>query len=66
MIAKTGNPRFVYDLPPSHHDVFNVVMGKAEGIEPAETGHTQQLDRMMSELKESKGYTSDTASLLTS
>ncbi|MDE7126321.1 MAG: pyruvate, phosphate dikinase, partial [Bacteroidales bacterium] len=37
------------------------VMEKAEGIEPADgQGIRQQLDRMMEELKEAKGYKSDT------
>ena len=39
----------------------DVVMEKAEGIEPADgQGIRQQLDRMMGELKEAKGYKSDT------
>jgi len=39
----------------------DVVMEKAEGIEPADgQGIRQQLDRMMCELKEAKGYKSDT------
>ena len=62
MIKKTGNPRFVYD---SYRRLImmysDVVMEKAEGIEP-EDGQSirQQLDRMMAELKEAKGYKSDT------
>ena len=62
MIAKTGNPRFVYDAYRRLIMMYSdVVMEKAEGIEPADgQGIRQQLDRMMSELKESKGYTSDT------
>jgi pyruvate, orthophosphate dikinase len=62
MIKKTGNPRFVYD---SYRRLImmysDVVMEKAEGIEP-EDGQSirQQLDRMMAELKKAKGYTSDT------
>lgn len=62
MIKKTGNPRFVYD---SYRRLImmysDVVMEKAEGIEPADgQAIRQQLDRMMSELKEAKGYKSDT------
>ena len=62
MIQKTGNPRFVYDayrrLIMTYSDV---VMEKAEGIEPeVGQGIRQQLDRMMMELKEAKGYKSDT------
>ncbi|MGM9761190.1 MAG: pyruvate, phosphate dikinase [Candidatus Cryptobacteroides sp.] len=62
MIAKTGNPRFVYDAYRRLIMMYSdVVMEKAEGIEPADgQGIRQQLDRMMSELKESRGYTSDT------
>ena len=62
MIAKSGNPRFVYDAYRRLIMMYSdVVMEKAEGIEPADgQGIRQQLDRMMSELKESKGYTSDT------
>ena len=62
MIAKTGNPRFVYDAYRRLIMMYSdVVMEKAEGIEPADgQGIRQQLDRMMNELKESKGYASDT------
>ncbi len=62
MIKKTGNPRFVYDAYRRLIMMYSdVVMEKAEGIEPADgQGIRQQLDRMMAELKEKKGYTSDT------
>ena len=62
MIKKTGNPRFVYDAYRRLIMMYSdVVMEKAEGIEPADgQGIRQQLDRMMSDLKESKGYKSDT------
>ncbi len=62
MIKKTGNPRFVYDAYRRLIMMYSdVVMEKAEGIEPADgQGIRQQLDRMMAELKEAKGYTSDT------
>ena len=62
MIKKTGNPRFVYDAYRRLIMMYSdVVMEKAEGIEPADgQGIRQQLDRMMEELKEAKGYASDT------
>ena len=62
MIKKTGNPRFVYDAYRRLIMMYSdVVMEKAEGIEPADgQGIRQQLDRMMEELKEAKGYKNDT------
>ncbi len=62
MIQKTGNPRFVYDAYRRLIMMYSdVVMEKAEGIEPEDgQGIRQQLDRMMMELKEAKGYKSDT------
>ena len=62
MIEKTGNPRFVYDAYRRLIMMYSdVVMEKAEGIEPEDgQGIRQQLDRMMCELKEAKGYKSDT------
>ena len=62
MIKKTGNPRFVYDAYRRLIMMYSdVVMEKAEGIEPADgQGIRQQLDRMMEELKKEKGYASDT------
>jgi len=62
MIKKTGNPRFVYDAYRRLIMMYSdVVMEKAEGIEPEDgQGIRQQLDRMMAELKEAKGYKSDT------
>ncbi len=62
MIQKTGNPRFVYDAYRRLIMMYSdVVMEKAEGIEPADgQGIRQQLDRMMMDLKEEKGYKSDT------
>ena len=62
MIKKTGNPRFVYDAYRRLIMMYSdVVMEKAEGVEP-EDGKAirQQLDKMMEDLKESKGYKSDT------
>ncbi len=62
LIKKTNNPRFVYDAYRRLIMMYSdVVMEKAEGIEPADgQGIRQQLDRMMAELKDKKGYTSDT------
>ena len=62
LIEKTGNPRFVYDAYRRLIMMYSdVVMEKAEGIEPEDgQGIRQQLDRIMSELKEKKGYKSDT------
>jgi len=62
MIQKTGNPRFVYDAYRRLIMMYSdVVMEKAEGIEPADgQGIRQQLDRMMCELKDARGYKSDT------
>ena len=62
MIKKTGNPRFVYDAYRRLIMMYSdVVMEKAEGIEPTDgQGIRQQLDRMMEELKKAKGYASDT------
>ena len=62
MIRKTGNPRFVYDAYRRLIMMYSdVVMEKAEGIEPEDgQGIRQQLDRMMEELKEKRGYKSDT------
>ena len=62
MIQKTGNPRFVYDAYRRLIMMYSdVVMEKAEGIEPADgQGIRQQLDRMMMDLKDQKGYKSDT------
>lgn len=62
MIAKTQNPRFVYDAYRRLIMMYSdVVMEKAEGIEPAEgQGIRVQLDRMLGELKSQKGYKSDT------
>ena len=62
LIAKTGNPRFVYDAYRRLIMMYSdVVMEKAEGIEPADgMGIRQQLDRMMEEVKKANGYKSDT------
>ena len=62
MIKKTGNPRFVYDAYRRLIMMYSdVVMEKAEGIEPEDgQGIRQQLDRMMEEVKKANGYKSDT------
>ena len=62
LTAKTGNERFVYDAYRRLIMMYSdVVMEKAEGIEPAEgKAIRKQLDAMMEELKEKKGYASDT------
>jgi pyruvate,orthophosphate dikinase len=62
MIAKTNNPRFVYDAYRRLIMMYSdVVMEKSEDIEPAEgQGIRVQLERIMHHLKESKGYKSDT------
>lgn len=62
LIEKTGNPRFVYDAYRRLIMMYSdVVMEKAEGIEPEEgNGIRVQLDRMLAKVKKDKGYTSDT------
>ena len=62
LIAKTGNERFVYDAYRRLIMMYSdVVMEKAEGIEPAEgQAIRRQLDGIMEELKLAKGYASDT------
>ena len=62
LIAKTGNERFVYD---SYRRLImmysDVVMEKAEGIEPAEgKGIRVQLDGLLQEIKKARGYQKDT------
>ncbi len=62
MIKKTNNPRFVYDAYRRLIMMYSdVVMEKAEDIQPAEgKGIRVQLEHIMHELKESKGYEADT------
>jgi pyruvate,orthophosphate dikinase len=62
LIKKTNNPRFVYD---SYRRLImmyaDVVMEKAEGLEPAEgKGIRKILDDMLDEYKHAKAYKSDT------
>ncbi|MGD8441708.1 MAG: pyruvate, phosphate dikinase [Holophagae bacterium] len=61
LIAKTDNPRFVWDAYRRLIMMYSdVVMEKAAGIEPDEgQGIRQQLDRMLEDLKRSNGYASD-------
>ena len=62
LIKKTRNERFVYDAYRRLITMYSdVVMEKAEGIEPEEgKGIRMQLDSIMETLKESKRYTTDT------
>jgi len=62
LIKKTGNERFVYDAYRRLITMYSdVVMEKAEGIEPAEgQGIRQQLEKLMEAMKEANGYKSDT------
>jgi len=62
LIAKTGNERFVYDAYRRLIMMYSdVVMEKAEGIEPAEgQAIRKQLDGILDNLKVKKGYKSDT------
>ncbi len=62
LINKSNNERFVYDAYRRLITMYSdVVMEKAEGIEPGEgQGIRLQLERLMHELKESKGYQNDT------
>ena len=62
LIAKTQNPRFVYDAYRRLIMMYSdVVMEKAEGIEPEDgNGIRVQLDRILAKVKADKGYASDT------
>ena len=62
LIKKTGNPRFVYDAYRRLIMMYSdVVMEKAEGVEPEEgKGIRVQLDKMLHEVKTKKGYKNDT------
>ncbi len=61
LIAKTNNPRFVWDAYRRLIMMYSdVVMEKAAGFEPAEgKGIRVQLDKMLHALKVSKGYKTD-------
>jgi len=58
----SGNSRFVYDAYRRLIMMYSdVVMEKAAGIEPkGEEGIRKQLEKIMAEVKKSKGYTIDT------
>ncbi len=62
LIAKTGNPRFVYDSQRRLIQMYSdVVMEKAAGIETAEgKGVRQQLEKELHKMKTEKGYKLDT------
>jgi len=62
LIRRTKNERFVYDSYRRLITMYSdVVMEKAEGIEPAEgKGIRVQLEGIMDNLKKSKGYQNDT------
>jgi len=62
MIKKTGNPRFVWD---SYRRLImmyaDVVMEKAEGLEPADgKGIRKLMDETLDQFKHARGYASDT------
>ncbi len=61
LIKKTENPRFVWDAYRRLIQMYSdVVMEKAEGLEPAEgMGIRQQLERELEKLKEARGVHQD-------
>ncbi|HPM80541.1 MAG TPA: pyruvate, phosphate dikinase [Candidatus Anammoximicrobium sp.] len=63
LIKKTGNERFVYDAYRRLIMMYSdVVMEKAEGVEPAEgKGIRVQLEHLMADMKKAKGIEADTA-----
>ncbi|MGA2508128.1 MAG: pyruvate, phosphate dikinase [Chitinispirillaceae bacterium] len=62
LIAKSNNPRFAYDAYRRLIMMYaDVVMEKAEGIEPkGGKGIRKQLDEMLEQVKHRKGYKIDT------
>jgi len=62
LIKQSANSRFVYDAYRRLIMMYSdVVMEKAAGIEPkGEEGIRKQLEKIMAEVKKSKGYSSDT------
>lgn len=62
LIKKTDNERFVYDAYRRLIMMYaDVVMEKAEGVEPAEGKEIRsQLEHLMDNMKKEKGYTGDT------
>ncbi len=63
LIKKTGNERFAYDAYRRLIMMYSdVVMEKAEGIEPAEgKGIRHQLEHLMADMKKARGVEADTA-----
>jgi len=63
LIKKTGNERFVYDAYRRLIMMYSdVVMEKAEGIEPTEgKGIRVQLEHLMADMKKANGVEADTA-----
>lgn len=63
LIAKSGNERFVYDAYRRLIMMYSdVVMEKAEGVEPAEgKGIRLQLEHLMADMKHARGVAEDTA-----
>jgi pyruvate,orthophosphate dikinase len=62
LVKQSGDERFVYDAYRRLITMYSdVVMEKAAGIEPKEgRGIRLQLEELMDEMKEQKGYSSDT------
>ncbi len=62
LIAKTNNPRFVYDSQRRLIQMYSdVVMEKAAGIEPEEgKGVRHQLEKELEKMKQSRGVKNDT------
>ncbi len=62
LVKKSGSERFVYDAYRRLITMYSdVVMEKAEDVEPAEgRGIRQQLEKLLDAVKESKGYSEDT------
>ncbi len=62
LVKKSGNERFVWDAYRRLITMYSdVVMEKSEGIEPEEgRGVRVQLEEIMDEMKEKKGYKADT------
>ena len=63
LVKKTGNERFVFDAYRRLIMMYSdVVMEKAEGLEPAEgKGIRVQLEHLMADMKKAKGVEADTA-----
>jgi pyruvate,orthophosphate dikinase len=63
LVKKSGNERFVYDAYRRLITMYSdVVMEKAEGLEPAEgKGIRVQLEHLMADMKKARGIEADTA-----